>query len=712
MTDFAQPPRLTGNSDSDFPALVEWLWAYYRQSILERGLLPTDELTDEIAEQLPTLSSLGALNGTPGGILAFSSPTVLISSVLLTLGAPVVGGGAAAAPTPLAPSAVATRYLANTGALNAAAWDQVNLSNGVSNVLPVANGGTNISSYTIGDLLQASAATTLAKLPAVATGSALISGGIGTISSWGKIGLTTHVSGVLPIANGGTNQSTWTANQIVYAPSTNVLGGNAGLTYNGTTLSSAAGTIVSGSALSASATFNATAAGTYNIAGITLTVSPSVAPSSGAQWRSLIMSTQFNTAENIGSTYAIGAPPTAAWFEPRIINAGTIAEVAGQISYGLYAAGAAASLGTVGQADAILAVPVLSFTNVLATTISNVSGVRVKNSTRNTFTITRQAGLIVEALTAGTNNTDLLLGTGTIPTGDFCIYAANTDPNYFASSVLIGSTAAYGRVGQSLEVTTSATYGGQAFNTFSATADQASLLDFNRSKSATLGTYTVVASGDRLGSIIFRGSDGTVFRNAASISAHVDGTPGAADMPGRLTFATTADGASASTERMRITSAGNVGIGETTPTAVVHVKAGTAVASTGQVKLEASTLLATPEAGLLERVTDDIHFTIGTGTARKKIVLDDGTALNSGRVPYATTNGRLTDSVNLTFGTVLGVGVPIDLAGYTVGTLPTGAQGYTAFVTDALAPAFLTPVVGGGAVVAPVFHDGTNWVAI
>lgn len=53
----------------------------------------------------------------------------------------------------------------------------------------------------------------------------------------------------------------------------------------------------------------------------------------------------------------------------------------------------------------------------------------------------------------------------------------------------------------------------------------------------------------------------------------------------------------------------------------------------------------------------------------------------------------------------------VRLKGYTVATLPAGTQGDTAFVTDALAPAFLTTVVGGGAVVAPVFYDGTNWVA-
>lgn len=77
-----------------------------------------------------------------------------------------------------------------------------------SGTLAVARGGTNIGSYTVGDILYSSGATTLSVLAGVATGNALISGGIATAPSWGKIGLTTHVDGVLPIANGGTNATT------------------------------------------------------------------------------------------------------------------------------------------------------------------------------------------------------------------------------------------------------------------------------------------------------------------------------------------------------------------------------------------------------------------------------------------------------------------------------------------------------------------------
>jgi len=83
------------------------------------------------------------------------------------------------------------------------------------------------------------------------------------------------------------------------------------------------------------------------------------------------------------------------------------------------------------------------------------------------------------------------------------------------------------------------------------------------SKNNTAGSNTAVASGDELGYLQFVGNDGTNFRTAAWISAHVDATPGSADMPGRLVFSTTADGASSPTERMRIGNDGALYIGST-----------------------------------------------------------------------------------------------------------------------------------------------------
>ena len=100
-------------------------------------------------------------------------------------------------------------------------------------------------------------------------------------------------------------------------------------------------------------------------------------------------------------------------------------------------------------------------------------------------------------------------------------------------------------------------YGGISMATHSSSAGgNRSLLDFNRSRNTTIGSHTVVQSGDSLGTIVGRGDDGDEFLDAASIDFEVDGTPGDGDMPGRIVFATTADGASSVTERHRISSGG------------------------------------------------------------------------------------------------------------------------------------------------------------
>ena len=78
-------------------------------------------------------------------------------------------------------------------------------------------------------------------------------------------------------------------------------------------------------------------------------------------------------------------------------------------------------------------------------------------------------------------------------------------------------------------------------------------------------TSGLLSNGDVMGQIRFAGADGNDMETAgAMISAEVDGTPGSNDMPGRLVFSTTADGAGSVTERMRIDSLGLVGIGRTT----------------------------------------------------------------------------------------------------------------------------------------------------
>lgn len=87
--------------------------------------------------------------------------------------------------------------------------------------------------------------------------------------------------------------------------------------------------------------------------------------------------------------------------------------------------------------------------------------------------------------------------------------------------------------------------------------------------------------------------------------------------------------------------------------------------------------------------------------ANKAISIGNGTSFTE--TAYITNDGAANFSSIVSNGKVR-------LKGYTVSTLPAGTQGDTAYVTDALAPTFLATIVGGGAVVTPVFYNGTNWV--
>lgn len=118
-------------------------------------------------------------------------------------------------------------------------------------------------------------------------------------------------------------------------------------------------------------------------------------------------------------------------------------------------------------------------------------------------------------------------------------------------------------------------------------------------------TASVVQSGDSLGATIFSGQDGlstspTSTLPGARIEAFVDGTPGVNDMPGRLVFSTTADGAAAVTERMRIDSAGNVGIGATAnASAILDAQSTTKGVRMPNMTTAQKNAIATPAAGLM-----------------------------------------------------------------------------------------------------------------
>lgn len=133
-----------------------------------------------------TALSITKLNGTtPGGSCTNQAVTSLTSSAVPSC-------------STVTASFVDSSIAQTGGDINTA--NQI-VATHLSSALPATQGGTSFSSYTTGDLAYASSSTTLARLADVAVGNVLISGGVGTAFSWGKVALGSMVSGNLGVAN-------------------------------------------------------------------------------------------------------------------------------------------------------------------------------------------------------------------------------------------------------------------------------------------------------------------------------------------------------------------------------------------------------------------------------------------------------------------------------------------------------------------------------
>jgi hypothetical protein len=144
--------------------------------------------------------SLGATNGGTGQT-TYTTGDILYSSATNTL-AKLAGN-----------TTITPKYLrqVGTGAVSQApTWETLDAGDVTSGTLAVARGGTNLGSYTTGDLIYASGTTTLAALADIATGNVLLSGGAGVAPSYGKVVFGTHTSGINSVSEGGTGVATLT----------------------------------------------------------------------------------------------------------------------------------------------------------------------------------------------------------------------------------------------------------------------------------------------------------------------------------------------------------------------------------------------------------------------------------------------------------------------------------------------------------------------
>jgi hypothetical protein len=189
-------------------------------------------------------------------------------------------------------------------------------------------------------------------------------------------------------------------------------------------------------------------------------------------------------------------------------------------------------------------------------------------------------------------------------------------------SVIKGDNAVFSAVFTAYSGTTSPTSRGPA-------------LAFQRSRGTTDGSFVSVANGDYLGGINFYGANGSDFSNlAAAIFARVDGIVsggGADDMPGRLVFSTTADGASSPTERMTIDSKGS-----TTLTSPSLTNAALYVNSTGTSNFQRGIIITFPN-----RTPNDANsyfWSASDSTTSRAVLMSNGGLHN-----YSANNVNLSD---------------------------------------------------------------------
>jgi hypothetical protein len=190
-----------------------------------------------------------------------------------------------------------------------------------------------------------------------------------------------------------------------------------------------------------------------------------------------------------------------------------------------------------------------------------------------------------------------------------------------AGQIIVGHNAAINVTGSggfdTLQVA-SGTVSGLATLSYWADNETPCTLNFFKGKSGTVGSVGgAVQAGTPLGSITWHGDDGAASRGSARIRAEVDGAVASAEMPGRLTFDTTPAGSASPSERMRIDSAGNVGIGTTAPNAaaILHLGGTTKGFLPPRMTTAQRDAIGTPPAGLMIYNTSTNKLQVRTNTA-------------------------------------------------------------------------------------------------
>jgi hypothetical protein len=223
-----------------------------------------------------------SISGAVGTTTINSITTSLLGDITIATGKSFQINGTSVLNSTTLGSSVVSSSLTSVGTITTGVWSATEIS--------ANKGGTGQTSYTIGDILYASSSTALSKLAGVATGNALISGGVGVAPSWGKIDLGTHISGTLAVANGGTGATTSTGTgSMVLSTSPTFTGTVSAETITASTLNSTGSDLTFLSSVSGSPSLNAS-----------IIVNRGTSPDVSIRWNESGASWQYT---NDGTTY-------------------------------------------------------------------------------------------------------------------------------------------------------------------------------------------------------------------------------------------------------------------------------------------------------------------------------------------------------------------------------------------------------------------------